>query len=450
MTEKNNVAVVGLGKSGMAAVRFFKKKGYEVFASDSKELDPKHKIVQELKSLGVQAEFGGHTQKVLESNLIIVSPGVLPDIPVLEEAKRRKIPVWPEIEAAYRFCPGPIIAVTGTNGKSTVAALAGHLLKENGIDARVVGNIGVPLLDEIDSMNPSTWAVMEVSSFQLETITEFRPKIACIMMITQDHLNRHPNLDAYVAAKAKILQNQKSDDTAILNYDDPVTQTLADRVKGKLVWFSMQKISEGVFNDRDSILYRRDGKETEILKIKNFPLPGKHNIQNLTAAAAICHAAGLTRIEKGIDTFKSLPHRLTKVTSIHDIEFYDDSKATNPDAAATAIRTFKKPVVLIAGGYDKNLDLTPMADAARDRVKALVALGKDTAKIIDAFKFLPGKQRIPAADMREAVQIAFGMALPGDVILLSPGSASFDLFNSAEERGDRFQESVLALAKEKR
>jgi len=435
------VAVVGLGKSGMASVRFFKKKGYQVFASDSQANEL---VEHELNKLNVPAEFGGHTEKILESNLIIVSPGVLPDLPILQKAKEQNIPVWPEIEAAYRFCPGPIIAVTGTNGKSTVAALVGHLLNENGIEARVVGNIGTPLLDEMDLMTDKTWAVMEVSSFQLETIIEFRPKIAVIMMITQDHLNRHPTLESYIAAKAKILQNQKSDDLAILNYDDPVTRTLADHVKGKLLWFSMQKIADGVYYDAGTIFYQGQ----PIAKTKDFPLPGRHNLQNLTAAAAVCHAAGLTKIEKGLNNFKSLPHRLTKVSSVAEVTFYDDSKATNPDAVASALKTFKQPVVLIAGGYDKNLDLTPMIQAARNNVKGFVALGKDTAKITQAFSFLPGRARAAVSDMNEAVKLAYGMAEPGDVVLLSPGCASFDLFHSAEERGDRFQESVRDLAKQ--
>lgn len=441
----NKIAVMGLGKSGMAAVRFFKKRGYEVFASDS-EPESKHpEAASELKKLLAPVEWGGHSSKILNSEMIVVSPGVFASHPMLQEARKKKIPVWPEIEAAYRFCPGPIVAITGTNGKSTVAALVGHLMKAAGRDVRVAGNIGTPLLDLLDSMTPKTWAILEVSSFQLETISQFHPKISCIVTITQDHLNRHPDRQTYLAAKARILENQTAQDTAVLNADDPLVASLAKRAKAPVLWFSRQSLPNGIFVQGNSIIKCRDGKTERVAEFKNFPLPGPHNLQNLCAAAAICVASGMSKINQGIENFKGLSHRLEFVASIRGVEFYDDSKGTNPDAVAGALQSFKEPIILIAGGYDKKLDLSPIIEGAQKKVKALIALGKNNEKIMEAFSFLPKDSRVNTQDMETAVKEAFSKAEKGDVVLLSPGFASFDLFHSAEERGEIFQACVKAL-----
>ncbi len=442
MAISKKMAVLGLGKSGMAAVRFFRKRGYEIFTSDTKRFDSNDSTVEELKKLGVSGEWGGHTEKILNSDCILLSPGVNPALPILEKARQRKIPIWPEIEAAYRFCPGPIIAVTGTNGKSTVVALVGHLLKENGLDACVVGNIGIPLLDEIENMSDHTWAVMEVSSFQLETIVDFRPRIASILTITEDHLNRHPDFSTYVAAKARIFENQKKDDWAVLNQDDPIIQNLAAKAKGKILWFGKKPKGEGVFIRGNSIVWSQKDGEKTVATFADFPLPGEHNRRNLASAAAICVACGLPQIKRGIENFKGLPHRLEFVATVDGIDFVDDSKGTNPDAVASALRTFEKPIVLIAGGYDKNLNFKPMVDAAQGRVKALIALGKDNTKILDVFSFLPPSCRTGVSDVKSAVREARKQARSGDLVLLSPGCASFDLFHSAEERGDLYQLAV--------
>lgn len=446
MDSKKKIAVLGLGKSGMSVIRFLAKQGVQVFASDSSPYNAESPAAGELEKLRIPAEWGGHTSKVLESDVVVISPGVLPDLPILKEARHKKIPIWPEIEVAYRFCPGPVIAITGTNGKSTVAALTAHLMNENGMDARVAGNIGTPLLDQIESMSARSWAVMEVSSFQLETIVKFRPKIACITTITQDHLNRHPGVQSYIEAKARILENQEGEDVAVLNVEDPATRSLAVKAKGKVLWFGRHSTIEGIFLEGERVVWHQgDFKET-LAKTTGFPLQGEHNVRNLVAAVAVCFAAGLTTATKGIDTFKGLPHRFEFVTSIGGIDFYDDSKATNPDALAAALNSFNRPVVLIAGGDDKSLDSAPMARAARGKVKALVALGKNNAKILEAFSFLPKERRSDSHDLKEAVRLAFGKAGPGDVVILSPGCASFDLFHSAEERGEQFQKCIRELA----
>lgn len=433
------ISVVGLGKSGMAGVRFFRRRGMEVFASDSGSPDPKK--LEELDRLGVPYETGGNTGKILDADLILVSPGVDANLPLLAEAKKKNIEVWPEIEAAYRFCPGPLVAITGTNGKSTVTALVGHLMSAAGRDARVVGNIGLPLLDEIEGMTAQSWAVMEVSSFQLETITAFRPRIASILNVTEDHLNRHPDFETYTRIKSRILMNQTESDFAVLNKDDPVSRSMASKAKGRVIWFNDREI----YVEGNSVVRESGGSREILASFKKFPLAGKHNEENLAASAAICYASGMTRIEKGIETFTGLHHRLEFVATYNGVDFYDDSKGTNPAASAAALASFQKPIVLIAGGYDKNLNFTPMAEAARGKVKSLVALGKDNGKILSAFSFLGKDALSESHEIGDAVRKAVERASPGDLVLLAPGCASFDLFNSAEERGDRFKACVRKL-----
>jgi UDP-N-acetylmuramoylalanine--D-glutamate ligase len=439
LDEISKITILGLGKSGMASARFFKNKGVEIFASDSG--NPDSKVLEELHKLGIPYEIGVHTEKIFHSDLIIVSPGIDARHSVLITAQKRKIPVWPEIEAAYHFCPCPIIAITGTNGKSTAAALVAHLMKSAGRDARLVGNIGIPLLEEIPTLSSGSWAVMETSSFQLETITSFRPKISCILNITQDHLNRHPDLRTYIQAKAKIMENQRMEDTAVLNKDDPVIRSLAEKAKANILWFG-----EGEIYVEGNQIVREYGGTKEILaQFEKFQLQGKHNLNNLAAAAAVSIAAGLTPPIKGIETFTGLSHRLEFVKTIHGVEFWDDSKATNPNSAASALRTFSKPVILIAGGSEKGLDFSPLVQAAAGRVKALIALGRENLKILQAFSYLEKSSMIEAREMKKAVLEAFKRAAPGDIVLLSPACASFDLFHSAEERGDFFKRAVQEL-----
>lgn len=444
MQAGTKVAVLGLGKSGIAAARFFRKRGYEVFVSDNGSPQG-NRFADEIRNLRIPCEWGKHSSRVLEADLILVSPGVDAFSPILRKARKRKIPIWPEIEAAYRFCPGPMVAITGTNGKSTVTALTGHLMKTMGRDARVVGNIGKPLLDEIDSMSKETWAVMEVSSFQLETILEFHPKISCVITLTQDHLNRHEGREDYIAAKANIFKNQTKQDIAVLNQEDLNIVTLSSKTKAKILWFSRKPIEEGIFLQENSILYREKNAQEVLAVYQKFSLPGEHNLQNLAAASAICFASGLRNFGKGIETFPGLPHRLELIREIYGIRFYDDSKGTNPDAVAGALCSFRNPVLLIAGGVEKNLNFTPMVEAAKEKVKTLIVLGKEQEKFGQAFSFLPDESRISAQTMEQAVKEAFARAKPGDVILLSPGCASFDLFQSAEERGEEFQSCVKAL-----
>ncbi len=425
----------------MAAVRFFKRKGVEIFASDFG--NPPDKSLQELQNLEVSYETGKHTEKIYATDLILVSPGIDAYHPILIEARKRKIPICPEIEAAYHFCPSPIIAITGTNGKSSVAALTAHLMKQAGLDSRLVGNIGIPLLEEIPTLTPQSWAVMEVSSFQLETITHFHPKISCILNITQDHLNRHPDLNAYIRAKERIMENQTEKDTAVLNKDDPTTRSLASRTKAEILWFGEGEI----YLNENKIIREQGGAKIVLAQFEKFQLPGKHNLNNLTAAAAVCHAAGLTSPIKGIETFTGLPHRLEFVKVIQEIEFWDDSKATNPNSAASALKSFNSPIILIAGGSEKGLDFHPLTEAAVGKVKALIALGKENSKLLQAFSFLEKEAVFETTEMNQAVFEAFKRAQSGEIVLLSPANASFDLFHSAEERGDQFKNSVEKLSR---
>lgn len=443
------VLVVGLGKSGISAARYLTKKGARVSVSEIKtgdELDPH--LILEVRELGVRLECGTHRESsFLNSDLIVISPGVPLDIGPLKAARERGIPVIGEMELASRAIEIPILAVTGTNGKSTVTAFLGSMLEGAGCRVFVGGNIGRPLIDYPAEGERADYAVVEVSSFQLDAVEKFHPTCAIILNISPDHLDRYESFEAYARSKLKIFQNMKKGDTAIVNDDDRLLREVTPTQKGLRVlrygW--QEKRNRHAFMNGTSVKAFLHEKDKYLFSVERFSLPGRHNMENLMPAILVGLELGLepALIQQAIDGFKGLPHRLEHVASINGIDFYNDSKATNVDAASKSISSFHSPVVLIAGGRHKGGDYSQLAKVAKKQVKRAVLLGESKDLIAKWFE-----GTVPysvAEDMEDAVSQAFLSAKPGYVVVLAPACSSFDMFSDYAQRGNVFKEAVRKL-----
>jgi UDP-N-acetylmuramoylalanine--D-glutamate ligase len=442
------VLVVGLGKSGVASALFPKSRGARVTVSDSKpEAELRDEILLLLEH-GITVETGGHGDRSFRGqDLIVVSPGVPVDAPQLVQARNLGELVIGEIELAAQFLAGPIVAITGANGKTTTTSLAGEIVAAGKFSTLVGGNIGTPAISFVDQAGPATWIVLEVSSFQLETIVGFRPRIAVILNITPDHLDRHKTFDNYVNAKARIFENQGADDFTVLNADDPTTAGLSDRTRARLFWFSRKKeIEKGAFV-RGTHIYFRDGhSEREIMPLAEVPLKGAHNLENVLAGVSIGILVGCQpeQIRHAVRAFKAVEHRLEFVARFAGVDYYNDSKATNVDATIKALESFPANIHLILGGKDKGSDYTVLNDLLRQRVKRVYTIGAAAAKIESQIQ---GAAEVEHAETLEnAIRRASESAVPGDVVLLAPACASFDQFQSYEHRGRVFKEIVHSLA----
>jgi UDP-N-acetylmuramoylalanine--D-glutamate ligase len=446
--QNKRVLVVGLGKSGVASALFLKSRGASVTVSDTKpEAELRDEILVLLEH-GITVETGGHGDRTFRGqDLIVVSPGVSFDAPQLAQARNLGEPVIGEIELAAQFLPGPIVAITGANGKTTTTSLAGEIIATGKFPTLVGGNIGTPAITLVDRAGPATWTVLEVSSFQLETIVEFRPRIAVILNITPDHLDRHKTFVNYVDAKARIFENQGTDDFTILNADDPTTAGLSDRTKAQLFWFSRKKeIEKGAFVRGSHIYFRDNGNEREIFPLSEVPLKGGHNLENVLAGVAVGMLVGCQpeQIHHAVRNFKAVEHRLEFVAKIAGVDYYNDSKATNVDATIKALESFPGNIHLILGGKDKGSDYTVLHELLRQRVKRVYTIGAAAAKIESQIQ---GATEIERAEtLEKAVRRASESAVAGDVILLAPACASFDQFQSYEHRGRVFKETVHSLA----
>ncbi len=443
------VLVVGLGKSGVASALFLKSRGARVTVSDSKpEAELRDEILLLLEQ-GITVETGGHGDRTFRGqDLIVVSPGVPVDAPQLVQARNLGEPVIGEIELAAQFLAGPIVAITGANGKTTTTALAGEIIAAGKFPTLVGGNIGTPAISLADKAGPATWTVLEVSSFQLETIVEFRPRIAVILNITPDHLDRHRTFANYVNAKARVFENQRADDFSVLNADEPTTSELSGRTRAQLFWFSRTKeVERGAFA-RGSHIYFRDGhNERKILPLTEVPLKGGHNLENVLAGVSIGMLVGCEpeQIREAVRNFKAVEHRLEFVARVAGVDYYNDSKATNVDAAVKALESFPANIHLILGGKDKGSDYTVLHELLRQRVKRVYTIGAAAAKIESQIQ---GAAEIEHAETLEnAIRRASQSAVPGDVVLLAPACASFDQFHSYEHRGRVFKETVHSLAR---
>jgi len=442
------VLVVGLGKSGVASALFLKARGARVTISDTKPQDELKEEIPTLLDHGIAVETGGHGERTFQGqDLIVVSPGVPVDAPPLVQARSLGEKVIGEVELAAQFFPGRIVAITGSNGKTTTTALAGQIVAAGGYPTVVGGNIGTPAISLVEGAKPDTIAVLEVSSFQLETIQTFRPRIAVVLNVTPDHLDRHRTFAAYTDAKARIFENQTAEDFAVLNEDDPTCVELASRTRAQVFWFSRKKeVKQGAYVHDGQILFRDTNGQREIMLASEVPLKGAHNVEN--ALAAVCVGALLRcepdRIRQAIRDFRAVEHRLEHIATVRGVEYYNDSKATNVDATIKALESFPANVHLILGGKDKGSDYTVLNDLLRQRAKRVYTIGAAAAKIESQIK--GAAEIVHAETLENAIRRAAYAARPGDIVLLAPACASFDQFRNYEHRGRVFKEVVSTLA----
>jgi UDP-N-acetylmuramoylalanine--D-glutamate ligase len=442
------VLVVGLGRSGVASALFLKSQGARVTVSDSKTEDQLRNEIPVLLDNGIAVETGGHGERTFQNqDLIVVSPGVPFDAQPLDQARALGEQVIGEIELASEFLSGPIVAITGSNGKTTTTTLAGEILAKSGKQTLVGGNIGKPAISLTKEAKPETAIVLEVSSFQLETIRSFHPKVAVILNVTPDHLDRHRTFRAYVEAKARIFENQQSQDFAVLNADDPTCIELAKRTRAQVFWFSRRgEVEQGTLVRGGQVYLRRDGADQAVLPVWEIPLKGGHNIENVLAGICVSALMGCRpeEIRRAVREFKAVEHRLEFVGNVRGVDYYNDSKATNVDATIKALESFPANIHLILGGKDKDSDYTVLNNLLRERVKAVYTIGAAAEKIQGHIK--GAAKIVPAETIDKAVRLASASAQPGDIILLAPACASFDQFQNYEHRGRVFKELVANLA----
>ncbi len=444
--EGKRVLVVGLARTGVVTSLFSAGYGAIVTATDEKPEAKLTEVAAKLRAAGVKLEFGVPSQATfLEQDLIVLSPGVPAKLPQLELARSRGIPVWSEIELAWRFLRGKLIGITGSNGKTTTTSLVAHILKTAGIHTLVGGNIGVPLLALVESSTDSTVTVAEISSFQLETIAEFRPEIGVLLNLTPDHLDRHASFDEYARAKMRMFENQLDRDAAVLNADDPeVTRRMP--TGPHIFWFSRQKrVASGTFLRDGQIFFRTEGAEVPLARRDEIPLRGEHNVENVLAACAAAYLAGgePAAIAAGVKTFRGVEDRLEFVAEIGGVAFYNDSKATNVDASLKAIEAFPGPLIVILGGKDKGAPYIPLREPLQQRARLAIVIGEAAEKIGSELNGAVPLEH--AGTLDRAVQIAADSARAGDTVLLAPACSSFDQFENYEHRGRVFKELVAKL-----
>jgi UDP-N-acetylmuramoylalanine--D-glutamate ligase len=438
--------VLGAARSGLAAAQLLRRAGAQVFVSESSGRETKAREADLLDETRIPSEFGGHSDRVFQGDAWVVSPGIPISSPWIQKALDRGIPVFGELETASWFCRAPMVAVTGSNGKSTTTALLGDLFKASGRPCVVAGNIGDPFSKFADTLAPEGVAVLEVSSFQLETTRDFHPRVAVYLNLTPDHLNRHGTLEEYGRLKARIFENQGADDVVVYNVQDIL---VADSVRTA----RSRKLAFGVKDDpslagwvgEDRLMIRIGEKIETLLPKQDVGIQGEHNMSNVLAAALAAHVLDLPipTIRSVLRRFHGLPHRMEAVRTIDGVLWVNDSKATNTDSVWYALGSYSGPIVWIAGGRDKESDFTVLADRVREKTKAIILIGEAASKMEKAFARL--KPISHAGSLEEAVTQARHLARSGDVVLLSPACASFDMFRDFEDRGERFRTLVEKL-----
>ncbi|HEX8893127.1 MAG TPA: UDP-N-acetylmuramoyl-L-alanine--D-glutamate ligase [Terriglobales bacterium] len=440
------VLVVGLGKSGIASALFLADHGARVAVSDTKSEEELHHEIPQLLDRGIVVEAGYHNERTFkEQELIVISPGVPSDVPQLEQARQAGIPVIGEVELAARYLKGRIVAITGSNGKTTTTALTGEIIAAAGKKILVGGNIGTPAISFVETATDDAYIVLEVSSFQLETIETFHPKIAVVLNVTPDHLDRHHTFENYAAAKARIFENQTAADFAVLNADDATCVAMAAKTKAAVYWFSRQHLGErGSFVRRDDIIWRDRDHEQTIMPVAEIGLKGAHNVENVLAGVCAGMLAGVdpADIRRAVAAFKAVEHRLEFVATIRGVDYYNDSKATNVDATIKALESFAGGVHVILGGKDKGSDYSVLNPLLQERVKRVYTIGAAAPKIESQIKGVPV---VSAGTIDTAVRLAGESAAAGDIVLLAPACASFDQFVSYEHRGRVFKDLVRQM-----
>lgn len=445
------VLVFGSGISGIGAAKLLEAVGARVVLYDGNEKLKKEELQKKLpKGSACEIVLGELSGEVISTlDLAVMSPGVPLDIAPVERMQAAGVPVWGEVELAYRMGEGTVLAITGTNGKTTTTALLGEIMKAYANSVFVVGNIGNPYTEAALSMNEDSYTVAEISSFQLETTHTFAPKVSAILNITEDHLNRHHTMKEYIRVKELIAANQTKDDFCILNYEDEELRRFAEHCPATVVFFSSErKLEKGVYLDGTRIVLKTDAEEVELVRTEELKLLGQHNYENVMAAAAMAYCAGVPKevIRKAASAFRAVAHRIEFVEEIHGVAYYNDSKGTNPDAAIQGIKAMSKPTVLIGGGYDKQSEYDEWIDSFDGKVKCLVLIGQTREKIAECAR-KHGFDKIRFADTyEECLKLCTELAQPGEAVLLSPACASWGMFPNYEVRGQLFKEYVHGLA----
>ena len=436
--------VLGYGRSGRAAAAFVRRQGGSVRVVDRADTPV---LRGELERAGIPARLGGSgAQDLNGTDLLVVSPGVAWDEPLVETARQRGIEVTSEIDLFFRNCPAKIAGITGTNGKTTTTALTAEVFRAGGLNVMRGGNIGEPVLDRVEQLKPDDWVVLELSSFQLESITTPRLQVGAVLNVTPDHLDRHKSFERYVDIKARAVSFMQPEDSAVLNLDDPAVSGMRTKTRGRVLGFGLHVAVDRGVAVKDGWLIIADAAGSKrVMTVADVPLPGEHNLSNVMAAVGAGHAAGLTAeaMAEAVRRFKAVEHRLELIGSFGGVRWYNDSKATNPDSTYKALAAFSEPIVLIAGGRNKGIDIEPLAQAVARRASALVTMGETGEELARRARDA-GLDRVErAADLRDAVHKAAVLARPGSVVLLSPAFTSFDMFRDYEDRGRRFKATVL-------
>lgn len=445
-----SVLVVGAGKSGTAAARFLAGKGARPVLTDNKPAGNFNGSLDYLREQGVKMVLGSYPEVAPgRYDIVVVSPGVPLTVPPVVQAKEAGIPVIGELELAWRFTRSPVVAITGTNGKTTTTALVGEIFQKAGYRTLVAGNIGVPLADMVENYGPGDMIVAEVSSFQLETTTSFRPRVGAILNLTPDHLDRHGSMEEYARAKTKIFAYQGPEDRAVLNYDDPSVKKLSPLVPGQVIFFSRRhSLEKGVFVHKERIVFKLANEDpVDILPASEVAIPGAHNLENALAAAACGLAMGVSpeTIALALRTFQGVPHRLEFVGEINGVRYINDSKGTNPEASIKALEAYNDPIILIAGGRNKGSNFSRLAQKMKEKARVVIVLGECAEELAAKAREAGCTRVLKAEGFRDAVLMAHKEAKPGEIVLLSPACASWDMFKNYEERGDCFRKIVHDL-----
>ena len=448
--EEQKVLVVGTGISGIAAAELLQSKNVDTVLFDgNKELDVNKLYEKAPKLKEMPIILGELTEEQMhEFGVAVLSPGVPTDLPMVERLRAQNVAIWGEIELAYYFGKGRLIAITGTNGKTTTTALTGAIMKNYYKDVRIVGNIGIPYTSEAATMTDDTVTVAEISSFQLETIYDFCPEVSAILNITEDHLNRHHTMECYIKTKEDITRNQTKDQVCVLNYEDEVLRSFGESAPAKVVYFSShRKLDNGFYLEGEDIYYAVDGQRTHVINVNELNLLGRHNYENVMAACAMSVNFGvpMDKIVEVLKTFQAVEHRIEYVTEKRGVKFYNDSKGTNPDAAIQGIRAMNRPTFLIGGGYDKQSEYDEWIEAFDGKVKKLVLIGQTAEKIENCAHRHGFMDTVRKDTFEEAIQYCYDNAKSGDAVLLSPACASWGMFPNYEERGRIFKEYVRNL-----
>ena len=451
--EGKNVLVFGSGISGIGAADLLKQVGANPIIYDGNEELDREEIRSRMKDgAGTKVSLGEMSEEEMDRlDLVVLSPGVPTDLPVVKSLKARNLTIWGEVELAYQMGKGRVLAITGTNGKTTTTAMLGKIMEDYLDSVYVVGNIGTPYTSVALDMKEDTVTVAEISSFQLETIQDFCPQVSAILNITEDHLNRHHTMEEYIRVKEQITSNQTSDQVCVLNYEDMTLREFGKQIPARVVYFSsLQPLERGIYLDGEDIVLATEQEKIVITSTDRLKILGIHNYENTMAAAAMAYYAGVPveNIRRSIESFTAVEHRIEYVTEKNGVVYYNDSKGTNPDAAIKGIQAMNRPTLLIGGGYDKDSTYEEWIESFDGKVRYLVLIGQTREKIQEAAHNCGFKNTILAEDLEEAVRICAGMARKGDAVLLSPACASWGQFENYEQRGRMFKEYVYALPEE--